>query len=107
MTIELLYFPGCPGYERALPTLEALATSQGGRLELRRVETVEGAEVERFLGSPTVRVDGVDVEPGAGERTDFGLKCRVYRYGGEQLHVPAEQWIVDATARARRPAPEA
>jgi hypothetical protein len=37
------------------------------------------AEEERFLGSPSVRVEGVDIEPGAGERTDFGLKCRLYR----------------------------
>jgi hypothetical protein len=43
-------------------------------VELRRVETHAAAVAERFLGSPTLRVDGVDVEPGAGERDDLGLK---------------------------------
>ncbi len=32
----------------------------------------------RFLGSPTVQVDGIDIEPAARERTDFAMSCRVY-----------------------------
>jgi len=60
------------------------------------VETVEDAERERFLGSPTVRIDGSDVEPGAGERDDFGLKCRLYRSGGMTSGVPPREWVVAA-----------
>lgn len=93
--IELLYFEGCPGYEALLPRVRALA---GGRaeVELRRVESPEEAERERFLGSPTLRVDGQDVDPDAAERTDFGLKCRLYRTAGEHSHAPPEEWIVRA-----------
>jgi catechol 2,3-dioxygenase-like lactoylglutathione lyase family enzyme len=43
------------------------------------VEAPEAAQTERFLGSPTVRVDGRDVEPDAETRTDHGIKCRIYR----------------------------
>jgi len=68
-TIELLYFDGCPSHERLLPTVERLAEAAGAELRLRRADTPEAAEAERFLGSPTVRVDGVDVDPEAGERT--------------------------------------
>ena len=64
-TIELLYFDGCPNYEQLLSSVEQLAEQSGAMLRLRRVETPEAAERERFLGSPTVRVDGVDVDPGA------------------------------------------
>ena len=46
---------------------------------MRRVETIGDAERERFLGPPSVRVDGYDIEPGADARTDYGLKCRLYR----------------------------
>ena len=43
------------------------------------VSDLEAAERLRFLGSPTVRVHGRDIEPGADKRTDFALSCRVYR----------------------------
>jgi hypothetical protein len=73
MRIELLYFDGCPSCERFLPRLRELVaeTAVGADIELRRVESAEAAVDERFLGSPTVRVDGVDVEPGASSRDDL------------------------------------
>ena len=91
--IELLYFAGCPSHEQLLPTVERLAAETGAELRVRAVETPEDAEAERFLGSPSVRVDGVDIDPGAHERTDFGLKCRIYRSEGVQSAVPPEEWI--------------
>lgn len=93
MTVELLYFDGCPGHERLLPLVHGLAGEAGAEVVLRRVETPEEAEHERFLGSPTVRVDGRDVDPGAGARDDFGLKCRIYRHHGRQSATPPEAWI--------------
>jgi hypothetical protein len=59
----------------------------------RRLETPEAAESERFLGSPTVRVNGVDVDPTAAERSDFGLKCRIYRSTERASPLPPEHWI--------------
>ena len=78
--MELLFFDGCPGHEAVLPRLRALVerVAPDEQIELRRIDTVAAAEAERFLGSPTVRVDGRDIEPDAQERTDFGLKCRLY-----------------------------
>jgi len=67
---------------------------------LRRVESVEAAERERFLGSPTVRVDGGDVDPDAPARTDFGLKCRLYRSSEGTSGVPPERWVLSAIRRA-------
>lgn len=100
MKVELLYFDGCPSYERLLPRLSELVASAdpGAQVELRRVESVEAAEREGFLGSPTVRVAGVDVDPGAADRTDFGLKCRLYRSNEGTSGLPPEQWIRDALA---------
>ena len=99
--VELLYFDGCPSHERLLPTVERLVDEAGGELRVRAVETLEAAEAERFLGSPTLRVNGVDVEPGAGDRTDFGLKCRIYRSDEGQSGVPPEAWISAALGGAR------
>ena len=95
MKVELLYFEGCPSYEALLPELRDLIASEGiaAEVELQRVETIEDAERERFLGSPTVRVDGADVDPGATERQDFGMKCRLYRSDAGLGHVPPREWI--------------
>ena len=95
MRIELLYFDGCPGHEALLPRLRALA-GEAAEVELRRVETPEAAEAERFLGSPTVRVNGRDVDPGAAGRTDFGLTCRLYPAAGDDAHAPPDEWIARA-----------
>lgn len=97
--IELLYFDGCPSHERLLPTVQRIADEVGAELHVRAVETFEVAESERFLGSPTLRVNGVDVEPSADERTDFGLKCRIYRSDEGQAGVPPEAWIRAALDR--------
>lgn len=102
MKVELLYFDGCPSYERLLPTLSELAADAGAELELRRVESIDAAERERFLGSPTVRVDGLDVDPGAKGREDFGLKCRLYRFEAGTSGLPPEQWIRDALDEGKR-----
>jgi hypothetical protein len=101
--VELLYFEGCPSHERLLPRLNVLVAGADpdAGVELRRVESIEAAERERFLGSPTVRIDGVDVEPGAADRTDFGLKCRLYRSDEGTSGLPPERWIRDALAQAR------
>jgi hypothetical protein len=92
-TIELLYFDGCPNQARLLPTLERIAERARAELRLRRVETPEAAERERFLGSPTVRVNGVDVDPTAAKRDDFGIKCRIYRSADGVSPLPPKHWI--------------
>jgi hypothetical protein len=104
MTVEVLYFEGCPSHEVLLPRLRELASETGAeeRIELRRIESPEAAERERFLGSPTVRVDGTDVEPGAADRSDFGLKCRIYRSNGAVSPTPPDKWIRSALAGGAR-----
>jgi hypothetical protein len=101
--IEILYFHGCPSHEKLLPIVERLADQTGAALRLRCVETPEAAETERFLGSPTVRVNGVDVDPTASERADFGLKCRIYRSDEGQSPLPPERWIHEALKRSSAP----
>jgi hypothetical protein len=46
-------------------------------IEIRSVETDQQAREEDFVGSPTIRINGRDVEERSGERA--GLTCRVYR----------------------------
>lgn len=106
MKIEVLYFGGCPNYEALLPPLRELIRRAGAPadIELREIADDEAARRERFLGSPSVRVDGRDVEPGAGRRADFGLKCRLYRGADGLSGQPTDEWIRDALVRAAGPA---
>ena len=100
--VELLYFDGCPSHERLLPVVERLAGQAAAVDRVRAVEPLAAAEAERVLGSPTLRVNGDDVEPGAEAREDFGLKCRIYRSDEGQAGVPPEAWISAALDRAGR-----
>ena len=71
MRIELLYFDGCPSYQTLLPRLQALLEREGitDAVELRQVESFDAAEAERFLGSPTVRIEGEDIDLDAATRS--------------------------------------
>lgn len=104
MRVELVYFKDCPNYEALLPHLRELVAEAGGHedVELRRIETDDDARRLRFLGSPTVRVDGVDVDPGAREREDFGLKCRLYNTPEGIKGLPPDEWIRSAVRRSAR-----
>lgn len=96
--IEVLYFDGCPGHEALLPRLRDLLAQAGVETEvtLRRIDSAEAAERERFLGSPTLRIDGRDVEPGAEDRTDYGLQCRVYATEEGLRRMPADASVLAA-----------
>lgn len=107
MKVELLYLHGCPSHAALEPRLEHLLGEAGvdATIVQRTVGSAEAASAEAFLGSPTVRIDGVDVEPGAGERGDFGLKCRLYRTPSGLSPVPPDRWILDAVGRRAPPGP--
>ncbi len=98
MRIELLYFDGCPNHEALAPRLRDLLDRAGieDHVTLRRVESVEDAERQRFLGSPTLRIDGHDVEPGAEARTDFGLNCRLYHTPSGIAGAPPDDMVLRA-----------
>src|SRR4051812_9942414 len=78
--VELLWWEGCPSTDEALAMLREEMASIGldpERIDVREVSTDVDAEREEFVGSPTIRVDGRDVQPLHDEPT--GLSCRVYR----------------------------
>jgi hypothetical protein len=109
MNVEILYSDGCPSFEALLPRVREIVAEQGGDpddIRVRAIETLDAAKAARFLGSPSVRVDGRDVDPTAAQRDDFGLKCRLYRSEDGQAPVPPDAWIRAAVAagpHSRRP----
>ena len=75
MTIEVLPIKGCPAH----PTPIELVTSTADemdipyRIHIVTVESHEDANDLRFIGSPTVRLDGADIDPGAGQHKLYGV----------------------------------
>jgi hypothetical protein len=112
MEVEILYFDGCPNVTPTVERLDRILAESGlnHRVTLTRVGDLETAQSVGILGSPTIRINGVDIEAPARMRTDFGIMCRTYDGTG----VPSEALIrnaireaQDRTARVRaaRPLP--
>ncbi len=100
--VDVLYFEGCPNHEQARAIVERVAADMSVTPEIHLVEVpdAEAAPEMRFLGSPSIRVDGRDVEPGADERESFVFACRVYRAERGFTGQPEERWIREALAEA-------
>ena len=96
--VEVLTFEGCPHAEPALALVRRVIAESGIGATVRRVDVPdpEAAAANRFLGSPTIRVNGRDIEPGAGERDTYAVSCRVYRTEGGLKGEPDERWLRDA-----------
>jgi hypothetical protein len=96
--VEILSVAGCPNRERALELVHRIAAELAiePRIELVAVLDAEAAARLRFLGSPTVRVGGKDVEPGSEDRGDYVLSCRLFAAQSGLSGLPDERWIRDA-----------
>lgn len=96
--VEVLYFDGCPNHLAAQALVERVSADVGRDVEIKfvNVADTDAAARERFLGSPSVRVNGRDIEPGAEARTDYALACRVYRTDDGPSGQPDERWLRDA-----------
>ncbi|SRR6266487_1094105 len=93
--VELLYFHSCPNHEATGKLIERVVAAETLHPDVRLVEVTSADEAQRlhFLGSPTVRVNGHDIEPGADARTDFTLACRIYRTEWGHRVTPRDEWL--------------
>ncbi len=94
MRIEVLYFEGCPHHQTTVELVHEVVAELGVGADVHEVEVRDDEDAARlrFLGSPSVRVDGVDIEPGARDDAQFGLACRMYQGSG----VPPKPLLVAA-----------
>jgi hypothetical protein len=104
--VEVLYFKGCPNHEPAVEQVRKALRSEGLPILVNEVEITDPAMAQKFgfLGSPSIRIDGIDVEPGAREIKAFGFGCRTYSDDeGRRSGLPPVGLIQQA-ARERRSA---
>ncbi len=81
MKIELLYFDGCPNHEQALENLRNVMEELGIEEKIEAINIIDNddAVAKRFLGSPSIRIDGRDLEYAENDNTEYSMRCRRYK----------------------------
>lgn len=101
--VEVLYFKGCPNHKPVVEQVRQALRSEQINVPVYEVEVADAAMAQRvgFLGSPSVRIDGLDVEPEAHGLQTFGFGCRTYSdSGGRRFGLPSIGTIRQALTEA-------
>lgn len=98
MKIEVLYFEGCPNYLPAVDRLRTVLAREGLRAELIEIAVKDDSDAKalKFFGSPTIRVNGLDIEASSRQVSETGFACRCYPGG-----LPSEEMIRAAVREDR------
>lgn len=99
--IEFLYWEDCPSHPQALQRLEEVMAELEIESHIERIEVLTDEDAERlaFPGSPTIRVNDVDVDPAGAAQMGTALTCRVYILeNGRYSPVPSKEMIHRALA---------
>lgn len=93
--VELLWFSDCPNRDEARRLLEAVVSEVVPGTPIREVDASDPATAERlrFPGSPTIRIDGHDVDPAHADPADYTPRCRLYRTSAGLRGLPERSWI--------------
>ncbi|MCL6464402.1 MAG: DUF2703 domain-containing protein [Acidobacterium ailaaui] len=83
MKIDVLYVEGCPNHLPAVQRIQQVLQDEDCQAVITEVlvPDAETAQQLRFPGSPTVRINGLDVEPDVQNAHAFGFMCRRYADG--------------------------
>ncbi len=102
MRIEVLYFDGCPNHKPAIERAQEVLREEGVSAEVLEVNVREPsmAQALGFLGSPSVRIDGLDVEPEARAVREYGMMCRTYAVNGRREGLPSRDMLRRAIREA-------
>lgn len=99
MNIDLLYTASCHAYRRAMEELEAALDETGLPVifTMIRVDKQSDAKKYKFSGSPSLHIDGEDIDPKANEIKNFSVvSCRPYLWDGKGYDWPPKAMIIDA-----------
>jgi hypothetical protein len=101
--VQVLAFPSCPNRDAAIALAERVCQELDGNAEIQVLDVADqqAAERTRCLGSPTIRVDGFDVEPGAAQRAGYTHTCRLYPAGQSLRGLPDARWVREALCAAQ------
>src|SRR5713226_1117511 len=98
MKIEVLYFEGCPSHKPAVARIDEIVKAEGVSAEISEVNVPDASTAHEvgFLGSPSIRVNGMDVEQAARSAREYGMMCRTYVVNGQREGLPSREMILQA-----------
>lgn len=98
INIQLLWFDGCPNHEAARQTLRSVLRDRRLDAGFEDIEASDPvvAGSYKFAGSPTIRVNGKDIEPGFTDPGDYTPRCRLYLVDGAIQGSPPRGWLEKA-----------
>lgn len=98
--IEYLYYADCPSHPEALELLRGVLSERGleSEIEVRQVTSHDEAQQLAFPGSPTIRIDGRDIDPAA-DSLRPALSCRIYRLPDGRVSPVPSRALIEAALR--------
>ncbi len=101
--IFILFIEGCPNVLTIAKYIEEVIAEEAidAEISLVLIESLEDARNLHFTGSPTVRINGKDVETNFLDNNDYGLQTRQYYMNGRQYDFPSKDMIKDAVKNVR------
>jgi hypothetical protein len=102
MKIDILVFDGCPSAESTCSLVRQIVEEENVQAEIviKEVNSLEDARPYRFLGSPTVYVNGLDIESARRDEANDDMSCRIYRTPQGSSGVPPVEMIRQAIRSA-------
>src|SRR5712692_3981769 len=102
MKIEILYFHGCPNYGPTVERVKEALRQEGLTADIVEINVGDDSTARSvgFLGSPSVRIDGLDIEPSVRPSKAFGMMCRTYTEAGRRVGPPPLELIRAALREA-------
>ncbi len=107
MRVSFLFYEDCPSHELALERLREVLDEKGidADVEVVEVESEEQAQELRFVGSPTILLNGQDIDPSPPD-SHYALTCRAYRLeDGRISPLPSPDTIRRAIDAAKKAEP--
>jgi len=102
MKIRFLYFSGCPNVEPTLIILKEILSAEAPDADLEMLEVKSDEEAGRcgFLGSPTIQINGLDIEKERRKDSPY-YGCRIYRSARGSSGIPSQTMIIEAILEAK------
>ncbi|MCP4253286.1 MAG: hypothetical protein GY775_07730 [Candidatus Scalindua sp.] len=103
VNIGIFFIEGCPGLSSITGNIEDVIAEEAvdADITLFIIETPEDARRLQFTGSPTVRINGNDIDSNMKTIKDYGLRSRHYYVNGKKLNYPSKSMIRDAIKKVK------
>jgi hypothetical protein len=104
MQVSFLYWPDCPSHDKGLLDLQTALAAEGVEtdIEIIEINSEEDARANRFVGSPSFRLNGRDIDPEGEKGQPYYLNCRIYHTdNGRVSPLPTINQLRQAVRTAR------